>query len=148
MLSNYETKIEKFKEMEVSAFAYELIKEVLIPDLLGSEYPSMMYWAGKNIARKFPLDSWNDIPAFFQEAGWGNLVLVEAKKNRIEFTLDGPLVSNRLKHQKEPNFQLEAGFIAEQIQMLNNNIAESYEQIKKRTDKVELTVKWDLKDRV
>ncbi|MFC0164987.1 MULTISPECIES: YslB family protein [Bacillus] len=134
--------------MEVSAFAYELIKEVLIPDLLGSEYPSMMYWAGKNIARKFPLDSWNDIPAFFQEAGWGNLVLVEAKKNRIEFTLDGPLVSNRLKHQKEPNFQLEAGFIAEQIQMLNNNIAESYEQIKKRTDKVELTVKWDLKDRV
>ncbi|MGG3572814.1 YslB family protein [Bacillus gobiensis] len=148
MLSNYETKIEKFKEMEVSAFAYELIKEVLIPDLLGSEYPSMMYWAGKNIARKFPLDSWNDIPAFFQEAGWGNLVLVEAKKNRIEFTLDGPLVSNRLKHQKEPNFQMEAGFIAEQIQMLNNNIAESYEQIKKRTDKVELTVKWDLKDRV
>ncbi|MBP1083280.1 putative hydrocarbon binding protein [Bacillus capparidis] len=147
-MSNYETKIEKFKEMEVSAFAYELIKEVLIPDLLGSEYPSMMYWAGKNIARKFPLDSWNDIPAFFQEAGWGNLVLVEAKKNRIEFTLDGPLVSNRLKHQKEPNFQLEAGFIAEQIQMLNNNIAESYEQIKKRTDKVELTVKWDLKDRV
>ncbi|WP_429667981.1 YslB family protein [Bacillus gobiensis] len=134
--------------MEVSAFAYELIKEVLIPDLLGSEYPSMMYWAGKNIARKFPLDSWNDIPAFFQEAGWGNLVLVEAKKNRIEFTLDGPLVSNRLKHQKEPNFQMEAGFIAEQIQMLNNNIAESYEQIKKRTDKVELTVKWDLKDRV
>ncbi|MGG3626424.1 YslB family protein [Bacillus gobiensis] len=148
MLSNYETKIEKFKEMEVSAFAYELIKEVLIPDLLGSEYPSMMYWAGKNIARKFPLDSWNDIPAFFQEAGWGNLALVEAKKNRIEFTLDGPLVSNRLKHQKEPNFQMEAGFIAEQIQMLNNNIAESYEQIKKRTDKVELTVKWDLKDRV
>lgn len=147
-MSNYETKIEKFKEMEVSAFAYELIKEVLIPDLLGSEYPSMMYWAGKNIARKFPLDSWNDIPAFFQEAGWGNLVLVEAKKNRIEFTLDGPLVSNRLKHQKEPNFQMEAGFIAEQIQMLNNNIAESYEQIKKRTDKVELTVKWDLKDRV
>ncbi|WP_429663766.1 YslB family protein [Bacillus gobiensis] len=134
--------------MEVSAFAYELIKEVLIPDLLGSEYPSMMYWAGKNIARKFPLDSWNDIPAFFQEAGWGNLALVEAKKNRIEFTLDGPLVSNRLKHQKEPNFQMEAGFIAEQIQMLNNNIAESYEQIKKRTDKVELTVKWDLKDRV
>lgn len=147
-MSNYETKIEKFKEMEVSAFAYELIKEVLIPDLLGSEYPSMMYWAGKNIARKFPLDSWNDIPAFFQEAGWGNLALVEAKKNRIEFTLDGPLVSNRLKHQKEPNFQMEAGFIAEQIQMLNNNIAESYEQIKKRTDKVELTVKWDLKDRV
>lgn len=147
-MSNYETKIEKLKEMEVSAFAYELIKEVVIPDLLGSEYSSMMYWAGKNIARKFPLDSWNDIPAFFQEAGWGNLALVEAKKNKIEFTLDGPLVSNRLKHQKNPSFQMEAGFIAEQIQMLNNNIAESYELIKKRADKVELTVKWDLKDRV
>ena len=69
-------------------------------------------------------------PRLFEKAGWGTLTNA-GSKTRIEFELEGPLVSNRLKHQKEPCFQLEAGFIAEQIQLMNDQIAESYEQVKR-----------------
>lgn len=89
----------------------------------------------ENLARKFPLESWEDIPAFFHDAGWGTLTMVHSKKQELEFELEGPLVSNRLKFQKEPCFQLEAGFIAEQIQLMNEHIAESYEQVKKEPEK-------------
>ncbi|KKB72635.1 MULTISPECIES: YslB family protein [Bacillus] len=145
-MNKYEANLAQLKELEVSAYAYELIREVVLPDMLGQDYADMMYWAGKNLARKFPLESWEDIPAFFHDAGWGTLTMVHSKKQELEFELEGPLVSNRLKFQKEPCFQLEAGFIAEQIQQMNEHIAESYEQVKKRAEKVVLTVKWDLKD--
>ncbi|MEC0493461.1 YslB family protein [Bacillus glycinifermentans] len=145
-MNKYEANLAQLKELEVSAYAYELIREVVLPDMLGQDYADMMYWAGKNLARKFPLESWEDIPAFFHDAGWGTLTMVHSKKQELEFELEGPLVSNRLKFQKEPCFQLEAGFIAEQIQQMNEHIAESYEQVKKRAGKVALTVKWDLKD--
>ncbi|ATH95467.1 YslB family protein [Bacillus glycinifermentans] len=145
-MNKYEANLAQLKELEVSAYAYELIREVVLPDMLGQDYADMMYWAGKNLARKFPLESWENIPAFFHDAGWGTLTMVHSKKQELEFELEGPLVSNRLKFQKEPCFQLEAGFIAEQIQQMNEHIAESYEQVKKRAGKVALTVKWDLKD--
>ncbi|KAA6448690.1 YslB family protein [Bacillus swezeyi] len=145
-MNKYETNLAQLKELEVSAYGYELIREVLLPDMLGQDYADMMYWAGKNLARKFPLDAWEDIPPFFHDAGWGTLTIVHSKKQELEFELEGPLVSNRLKYQKEPCFQLEAGFVAEQIQLMNEHIAESYEQVKKRAGKVVLTVKWDLKD--
>ncbi|MER3092755.1 DUF2507 domain-containing protein, partial [Salmonella enterica] len=77
------------------------------------------------LARKFPLESWEEFPAFFEEAGWGTLTNVRAKKQELEFELEGQVISNRLKYQKEPCFQLEAGFIAEQIQLMNDQIAES-----------------------
>ncbi|MDA7027142.1 YslB family protein [Bacillus sp. CLL-7-23] len=145
-MNKYEENLGKLKELEVSAYAYELIREIVLPDMLGQDHTDMMYWAGKHLARKFPLESWNDIPAFFHDAGWGTLTMVYSKKQELEFELEGPLVSNRLKFQKEPCFQLEAGFIAEQIQLMNEHIAESYEQVKKRAEKVVLTVKWDLQD--
>ncbi len=148
MKNNYEAALEPLTELDVSAYGYELIREIVLPDILDSEHSSMMYWAGKRLARKFPLQSWEEIPAFFEKAGWGTLTNAGSKKQELEFELEGPLVSSRLKHQKEPCFQLEAGFIAEQIQLMNDQIAESYEQVKKRADKVVLTVKWDMKDPV
>ncbi|XRJ09591.1 YslB family protein [Bacillus subtilis] len=148
MKSKFEASIDNLKEIEMNAYAYELIREIVLPDMLGQDYSSMMYWAGKHLARKFPLESWEEFPAFFEEAGWGTLTNVSAKKQELEFELERPIISNRLKHQKEPCFQLEAGFIAEQIQLMNDQIAESYEQVKKRADKVVLTVKWDMKDPV
>lgn len=131
MKSKFEASIDNLKEIEMNAYAYELIREIVLPDMLGQDYSSMMYWAGKHLARKFPLESWEEFPAFFEEAGWGTLTNVSAKKQELEFELEGPIISNRLKHQKEPCFQLEAGFIAEQIQLMNDQIAESYEQVKR-----------------
>lgn len=138
--------ITQLRDMQVPAFAYELLREVLIPDILGRESASMLYWAGKSLARKYPAESIEELIAFFSLAGFGTLSLVHKKKDEMEFQLDGELIKTRFKTMKEPSFQLEAGFLAQQVQRMNKQITETYEQVKKRADKVHFTVKWDYKD--
>jgi predicted hydrocarbon binding protein len=106
----------------------------------------MLYWAGKSLARKYPAESIEELIAFFSLAGFGTLSLVHKKKDEMEFQLDGELIKTRFKTMKEPSFQLEAGFLAQQVQRMNKQITETYEQVKKRADKVHFTVKWDYKD--
>lgn len=133
-------------EQTVSVFGYELIREILIPDLLGKETPQILYWAGKNLARRFPLPTIEEIIAFFHDAGWGDLKVERSDKNSIEFHLDGSIVSSRFKRKDICTFQLESGFLAQQIQQQKNRITESFEQQKRRAQSIIFTVKWDQKD--
>nr|WP_141432054.1 YslB family protein [Bacillus sp. 03113] len=130
----------------VPVFGYELLREVLIPDLLGKDAAEILYWAGKKLARKYPLKSYEEAVHFFQEAGWGQLTLKSEKKNEQEFELEGPIVTKRLSKKEECFFQLEAGFLAQQIEHQKNVVSEGYEQPKKRGGKVQFTIKWDSKD--
>lgn len=139
-------KTDELEQIQLPAFGFELLREVLIPDLLGQDYPQMLYWAGKSLARKYPVTSLEELSNFFEIAGWGKLVLLHNKKSEMEFELSGEHISIRFKKANEFTFQLEAGFIAEQLQMMNNHITETYEQVKKRANKVVFTVKWDQKD--
>ncbi|MFS0865558.1 YslB family protein [Fredinandcohnia sp. 179-A 10B2 NHS] len=133
-------------EQTVSVFGYELIREILLPDLLGKETPQLLYWGGKNLARKFPLPTIEEIILFFQDAGWGELTVERSDKHSMEFHLSGDMISTRFKHKDICTFQLESGFIAQQIQQQRNQLTESFEQQKKRAQKVIFTVKWDRKD--
>lgn len=139
-------KMDDLENIQLPAFGLELLREVLIPDILGQDYPQMLYWAGKGLARKYPVSSIEELAKFFEVAGWGHLTLLHNKKNEMEFELSGELISIRFTKANEFTFQLEAGFIAEQLQMMNKYITETYEQVKKRANKVVFTVKWDNKD--
>lgn len=140
--------IEELNDKQAPAFGLELLREVLLPDILGSDHPQMLYWAGKSLARKYPLATIEEISPFFATAGWGNLTLLDTKKNELEFELSGELISHRLKKTTDFSFQLEAGFLAEQLQTMNKYITETFEQVKKRANKVVFTVKWDQKDEI
>lgn len=129
----------------VPAFAYELLKNILLPELLGKEERNILYWGGRNLARKFPLDSTEEILHFFAEAGWGNLTVVEMNKKELTLELSSPLIDKRFQLQENPTFGLEAGFIAEQVQNQRKCITETYETIK-RKNKILFTVQWDRKD--
>ncbi|MBD1381153.1 YslB family protein [Metabacillus arenae] len=142
----FRSEFEKLQDIEVPAFGFELMREVLIPDILGKESSQMLYWAGKNLARKYPLNSLEEVISFFHCAGWGKLSIVHKKGTEMEFELEGELIQARFKAKKEPFFQLEAGFLAQQMEQLNNQITETYEQIKRRANKAVFTVKWDHKD--
>ena len=56
-------------------FGYELLREILIPEILGEETPKILYWAGKHIARKYPLDTISDIIRFFSASGLGRATI-------------------------------------------------------------------------
>ena len=36
-------------------FGYELMRDFLLPTILGKHEKDILYWAGKDLARKFPL---------------------------------------------------------------------------------------------
>ncbi|HET7579023.1 MAG TPA: YslB family protein [Bacillales bacterium] len=131
----------------VPAFGYELLRNVLIPELLGNEQATILYWAGKNLARKYPLDTLDDIIDFFAYAGWGNLIAGKEEKNSMTFTLTADLISERLDQDKQTPFTLEAGFLAQQIETMKNRFADAKSSLK-RGKIISITVIWDQKDPV
>lgn len=132
----------------VPVFGYELIREVLLPSILGKDTAGILYWAGKDIARKFPLKNLDEIIDFFTKAGWGLLTIKNENKKEIDIELSSPIISERLKQKSDCHFQLEAGFLAQQLQYQKEVIAEAYEHPKKKSGKVLFTIKWDKKDPV
>jgi predicted hydrocarbon binding protein len=138
--------LEQLQDIPVNAFAYELLREQLIPDLMGKELDRILYWAGKNLARKYPLETFDDVIRFFEQASWGTLTVVEQKRRELHLQLTGPLISERYRSKRNTTYQLEAGFLAQQIQQQRNVIAETYEDQKKRSDKVFFIIQWDAKD--
>ncbi|MBY0124012.1 YslB family protein [Bacillus sp. S/N-304-OC-R1] len=135
------------KADSISVFGYELIREILLHDILGDDTPEILYWAGKRLARKYPLESVSEIIDFFQQASWGNLALLKESKNEMEFELSSSFIKERYQKNNECTFQLEAGFIAQQIEMQSEVICEAFEHPNKRKGKIQFTVKWDKKDR-
>ncbi|MDO6656071.1 YslB family protein [Anaerobacillus sp. 1_MG-2023] len=133
-------------EIETTAFGYEFYREVLIPELLGSEQPAVLYWTGKEMARQFPLSTREEIEDFFQRAGWGKLSIAQEKKNEVTFDLQSALITERRSTSRNACYQLEAGFLAEQYQNMLRCIAEAYETDKK--NEIQFTVKWDPKDQI
>ena len=132
----------------MNAFAYELIREELLPDIIGKELDRISYWAGKNLARKYTLETFDDIIVFFQQAGWGDLSIIEQNRREMQIQLTSPLIAERYKNKRHTTYQLEAGFLAQQVQQQRQVIAEAYENQKKRSEKVLFTVKWDSKDSI
>lgn len=132
--------------LAVSAFGYELIKEILLPELLGKDTPEILYWAGKRLARKFPLSNMEETINFFKEAGWGHITVKEESRREMLLELNSELISSRLKNNPNSTFQLEAGFIAQQMELQKKVTAEAFEHPNKKSHKVQFTIKWDRND--
>lgn len=130
----------------VSLFSKEIVRDILLPDLLGKDQSPILYWAGKRLARKFPLDTIEDIQEFFVNAGWGELVQHKDSKKEAEYILQGQIISRRFGLNNECDFQLEAGFLAQQMEMIQKRITEAVVEPKQKTGKVKFLVRWDLKD--
>lgn len=132
----------------VTAFGYELLREILLPELLGKDSAEILYWAGKRLARKFPLLSLDEVIHFFAEADWGKLSIKEQTRKQMILELESELISARIKHNPGATFQLEAGFLAQQMELQKKVTAEAFEHPTKRASKIQFTVKWDKTDTI
>ncbi|WP_245805865.1 YslB family protein [Bacillus alkalicellulosilyticus] len=129
-------------EEQVPLFGYHLIRNVLLHELLGKEHDHILYWTGKTIARSYPMSTITGIIDFFQKAGWGELEVKKQGKDEISFLLY-PSVS---KKQFNVSYQLEAGFLAEQIEKQTGCITETATTEKR--EYIQFSVKTDIKDTV
>ena len=142
-IENEEQGLTEEPKASVSVFGYELIRDVLLDDLLGADAADILYWGGKTLARRFPCTDTEELAAFFTEAGWGTLTLVKETRKEWVYRLSGSLVERRFQSQTPPSFTLESGFIAEQAAARFETEAEAICQLHKKTKHVDITVKWE-----
>ncbi|EUJ42575.1 YslB family protein [Paenilisteria rocourtiae] len=135
-------------EKMIPVFGYELIRDTLLPNVLGDETPHILYWAGKELARKYPLETLDELTDFFQKASFGDLEVISEKKDEMHLLLGGEMTALRLNNDGNATFKLEAGFIAEQVQHQKQLYSESYEEVDKRKKTVKIIVKWDRKESI
>lgn len=129
----------------ISSFGYEIIRDHILSSILGKHQDDVLYWAGKELARKFPCKSQDELIAFFADACWGTLELMkESKDGRIFQLTNDP----EILQIKQRSFKLEAGFIAEQIQLAKGYLTECYNEKREKQQYVMFTVKWDVKERI
>lgn len=108
-----------------SSFAYTLLRNDLLPELLGKEEETILYWAGKHLARKYPLSTTEEICDFFQKAAWGTLSMIQEKTNKLVFEL--------IPNDPAPaHYKIEAGFLAEQYETMTECVTETFEQVKRK----------------
>jgi hypothetical protein len=134
--------------IQIPAFGYEILRDGIIPEILGRDTAQIMYYSGRALAKKYPCTSLEDIIAFFDKAGWGRLVVDKDKKDELLFSLTSALTTSRLAKNKEANFSIEAGFLAETIQSIKKYATETHEKVNSKKGIVTFTVGWDLKEEV
>ncbi|MET3574600.1 DUF2507 domain-containing protein [Bhargavaea ullalensis] len=101
-------------------FGYELIRDHVLPSILGKHEEDILYWAGKELSRTFPLFKMEEAIDFFGEAGWGELsVLQENRKETIWLLAVEPDCMKRGR-----SYTLEAGFLSGQFSKIHECVCE------------------------
>ncbi|MDG5471000.1 DUF2507 domain-containing protein [Jeotgalibacillus sp. ET6] len=132
-------------EITAGSFGYSLIRDELLPELLGNHTNEILYWAGKNLARKHPCQNEGELIHFFEKADWGSLKILKQRNDELTLELGGELLKNRIENKQAQHFTLEAGFLAEQFAMMKQCQTEAIGQRQKNAI-IQFTLKWDAKD--
>ena len=119
-------------------FINQLYRDFLLPEILGKDTTTILYWAGKRISRHYNLSSFVDLVDFFTHAEFGKLEKVKERRTSTIFELSGQTVSDRLNSDSK-EFSLEAGMIAEALQEESNRTTECEIKILDKEEKVQLT---------
>lgn len=130
-------------DLHTSGAGYDILRYVGLPSLLGTEADTILYFMGKELARKFEINSFEDIYIISEKMGWGRLELVKEKKHSITFCMMADAVVYRLKSPIEVEFRLECGFISEAVEMIKNVKCECSEKINQRIHQIEFQVVYD-----
>src|SRR5690625_3134956 len=116
-------------ELDTETVGHDVLRYISLPNLLGVESQTLLYYIGKNLARSFEINSIDDVYFVFEKLGWGFLELVKEKKNQVIFSLMSDSVARRLKSNLAKEFRLEAGFLAETVQLVYDRDCECVEKI-------------------
>lgn len=123
-----------------STLGHDVLRYVTLPHLLGQEKDSILYFVGRNLARKIHIENLDDMIYLFHKLKWGKLELIKEKKRQLVFHLMADEVVARLQAPFETDFRLEAGFIAEAITKITERPAECVETINERLYRIDFKV--------
>lgn len=133
---------EQVSQENIPTAALILLRDNLLPNLFGEDADTILYWAGKEIARQYPIENKEDFQHFFHQYGLGDLHFIRSKKKKNELKLTGKIVSDRLQNPKA-SFSFEAGILAQQLELLQEVPTESSYTIQQKKGTVLFTIKSD-----
>ncbi|MCI1987048.1 MAG: YslB family protein [Lactobacillus sp.] len=125
-------------------FGQLMLRDLLLPDLLGKETEAITYWAGRSLARRLPVAE-DDLSALFARIGFGDLASTASKRHQRLYTLSGTTVATRMANFEAPDFRLEAGFLAQSLQQEFGCVVEASVAIDAHKQSVTLTAVLDEK---
>lgn len=128
------------EELHTSSAGHDILRYISLPDLLGTEADSLLYFIGRRLGRKFDIQAMEDIYYFFDKIGWGRLELVKEKRNEWIFHLLSDAIAHRLQSPFETEFRLESGFLAETVQKIAGYECESAAKIHHKIHQVEFRI--------
>lgn len=132
--------VSQLDELQSSGAGYEILRYVGLPELLGTESETLLYFIGRNLARRLEITSLDDIYLIFDKLGWGHLELVKERRKELTFHLMADSVVKRINSPFATDFRMEAGFLAEALQRVKGVPCECVEAIHKKIFQVELSV--------
>jgi len=126
--------------LENAAFPLEVLRDRLLPNLFQENESEISYWAGKSLAQTETFSNDAEIIAFFAAAGFGDLEAIKTTTTDAEWHLSGPIVMARAINEREATFSLEAGFLAQALEMVMNRPVEAISEVVRKKDYVKLTL--------
>lgn len=141
IMSNQESlTISLLDDFSTSGAGYDVLRYISLPDLLGDESETILYFMGKNLARKLTFESLEDVSYIFNRLDWGQLELIKEKRKHLIFHLMSDAVVRRIQAPIHTDFRLEAGFLAEAMEQLLEKPCECTENVNNRLHLIEFKV--------
>lgn len=128
--------IEILETLDSQTVGHDILRYISLPNLLGEESETLLYYMGKNLARTFDLQSIDDIQYIFEKLDWGYLELEKERKHSLTFTLMSDQLARRLQSPLSCDFRLESGFLAEAVFKVFGQKCECEEKINRNIHQV------------
>lgn len=139
-MDNRSLPISTFEQLPPETTGHDVLRYLSLPSLLGEEKEKLLYYIGRNLARKIEMDTLDDLLFLFQKFRWGKLELIKDKRNKLIFHLMADEVAQRMISSLTIDFRLESGFIAEAIEKITKRECECSETVNERLYRVQFEV--------
>lgn len=129
-----------FDDLPASTVGYDVLRYVSMPDFLGKEKETILYFIGRNLARQIQIEKIEDLYYLFDKFRWGSLELVKDRRRTLTFHLMSDDVAARMMSPFHIDYRLEAGFIAEAIEIITKRTCECTETVNERLYRAQFKV--------
>jgi len=129
-----------FEELPEFTVGHDVLRYISMPNFLGNEKDSILYFIGRNLARQIEINTLDDLYYLFNKFRWGNLEMVKDRRRTLTFHLMSDDVAQRILSPFDVDFRLESGFLAEAIEKITNRPCESTETVHERLYRVQFKV--------
>lgn len=129
-----------FDQLPENTVGHDVLRYITMPNFLGSEKDTILYFIGRNLARQIDIQTLDDLYYLFNKFRWGSLELIKDRRKSITFHLMSDDVAERIISPFPIDFRLESGFIAEAIEKITKRSCETFESVNERLYRVEFKV--------